>query len=150
MTEGVLFFFCKLKDRVEKEKMVENQIEENTKEVSDIPEYTYRCRKCDAVFQDLNTISKRATTDCKCGSKADRDWDAELAHPVSRTRPKWITENERWSRSMGVPVKQLTEFRKRYPHSTYDGKGRLLIKSRSDKKRQMRERGFVELNDNKH
>ena len=118
-----------------------------------MPTYGYRCEKCDLVFRDLNTISKRDDpVDCEnenCDGKANRDMNAELA--LSRGNGvKWVTENERWSRSMGVPVKQLAEFRKKYPHSTYDGKGRLLIKSRSDKKRQMKERGFVELNDNKH
>ena len=114
-----------------------------------MPTYGYRCEKCDLVFRDLNTISNRATTDCECGGKANRDMDAELA--LSRGHsPKWVTENERWSRSMGVPIKQLAQFRKKYPHSTYDNKGRLLIKSRSDKMRQAKEREFVELNDNKH
>ena len=112
-----------------------------------MPEYTYRCQDCDAVFSDLNTISSRSTSECECGGKADRDMDAELV-AARGGRPKWVTENERWSRSMGVPVKQLAEFRKRHPKSTYDDKGRLLIKSRSDKMRQTKERGFVELNDN--
>ena len=113
-----------------------------------MPTYGYRCEKCDLVFRDLNTISNRATTDCECGGKANRDMDAELA--LSRgSRHKWVTENERWSRSMGVPTKQLAEFRKKYPNSTYNDKGHLLIKSRSDKMRQAKERGFVELSDQK-
>ncbi len=116
-----------------------------------MPFFGYRCEKCDRVFRDLNTVSNRATTDCEdenCDGKANRDMDAELM--LSRGhRPKWVMENERWSRSMGVPVKQLAQFRKQYPHSTYDNKGRLLIKSRSDKMRQAKERGFVELSDRK-
>lgn len=114
-----------------------------------IPEYSYRCRECNAVFRDVNTIGKRRSSNCECGGKANRDIDAELAH-ARGSRVKQITENERWSRSMGVPRKQLAEFRKRFPNSTYDNDGRLLIKSRSDKKRQMKERGFVELNDEKN
>lgn len=113
-----------------------------------MPEYTYRCKKCNTVFQDMNTISKRGTTDCECGGKAVRDTDAELAHSRGG-RHKWITENERWSRSMGVPANQVAEFRKRFPDSTYSDDGDLLIKSRSDKKRQMKERGFIELDDRK-
>jgi hypothetical protein len=54
--------------------------------------------------------------------------------------------NERWSTSMGVPAIQVNDFRKRFPGSTYSDDGRLLIKSRSDKKRQMAERGFIEHN----
>ncbi len=46
---------------------------------------------------------------------------------------------------MGVPVASLAEYRKKFPNSTYDNAGRLLIKSRSDKMRQANERGFCEL-----
>jgi len=113
-----------------------------------MPEYVYRCRKCDAVFRDSALIANRNDPiDCECGGKADRDVEAELA-PSGR-RHKWITDNERWSRSMGVPPKQVAEFRKRFPNSTYSDNGRLLIKSRKDKMRQANERGFVELDDMK-
>jgi putative FmdB family regulatory protein len=116
-----------------------------------MPTYGYRCEKCDLVFRDLNTISNRATTDCEdenCDGKANRDMDAELA--LSRgSQHKWITENERWSMSMGVPQASLAEYRKKFPNSVYNDKGDLLIKSRSDKKRQMAERGFCELDDNR-
>lgn len=111
-----------------------------------MPEYAYRCRGCDKVFHDLNTISNRGITDCECGGKADRDLDAEL---TPRRGVKWVTENERWSRSMGVPPGQVTEFRKRFPNSTYNDKGDLLIKSRSDKVRQAKERDMIELDDRK-
>ena len=108
-----------------------------------MPEYGYRCRDCNTVFRDLNTIANRSTTDCECGGTADRDLDAELAQ--SSSSPKWVTENERWSRSMGVPVKQLAEFRKKYPHHVYNDKGHLLVKGRKHKLKQAKERGFVEL-----
>lgn len=110
-----------------------------------MPEYSYRCRKCDAVFRDMNTVSKRHTSDCECGGKAKRDIEAELAHSRGGVS-KWVTEKERWSRSMGVPVKQLAEFRKKYPHHVYNDKGHLLIKDRKHKLKTAEERGFVELN----
>lgn len=118
-----------------------------------MPMYGYRCRKCDTVFRDLNTISKRDDpVDCEvvgCSGTADRDMDAELS--LSRGRsPKWVTENERWSRSMGVPPKQVAEFRKRFPHSTYNDKGDLLVKDRKDKLRQMKERDMGELDNRKY
>lgn len=76
---------------------------------------------------------------------ANRDVEAELApREVSH---KWITENERWSRSMGVPQASLAEYRKRYPNSTYSSDGRLLIKNRRHKLQEMKARGFVELDD---
>ena len=110
-----------------------------------MPEYTYRCKKCDVVFRDMNTISKHRTTDCECGGKAVRDVEAELSSVGKRH--KWITEKERWSRSMGVPVKQLAEFRKQFPDHVYNDKGHLLIKDRKHKLKQGKDRGFVELND---
>lgn len=51
---------------------------------------------------------------------------------------------ERWSTSMGVPANQVKQFSERFPNSTYSPDGRLLIKNRADKKRQMAERGFIE------
>lgn len=56
-------------------------------------------------------------------------------------------ENERWSESMGVPSNQVEQFRKHYPNSTYSDDGKLLIRNRPDKLRQMKERGFTELGD---
>ncbi|KKM93556.1 hypothetical protein LCGC14_1207200 [marine sediment metagenome] len=117
-----------------------------------MPTYGYRCEKCDLVFRDLVTISKRNDpVDCEnedCDGKANRDKDAELALSGG-SHHKWITENERWSMSMGVPQASLAEYRKKFPNSTYNDKGDLLIKSRKDKLRQAKERGFVELNDNR-
>lgn len=93
----------------------------------------------------MSTIADRnKPVECECGSMAKRDKEVEFAPKGNRT--KWITENERWSRSMGVPPSQVNEFRKRFPGSIYSDDGRLLIKSRSDKKRQMKERDFCELN----
>ncbi len=113
-----------------------------------MPEYVARCIKCDETFKYSSTISKRNDPCwCRCGSDAFRDIEAELNSVGDRQ--KWITSNERWSRSMGVPVASLAEYRKKYPNSTYDHAGRLLIKSRSDKMRQANERGFVELSDNR-
>ena len=101
------------------------------------------CKYCKRTFRYMSTISNREEpVECECGLRAERDVEAELA---PRPMIKLITENERWSRSMGVPQASLAEYRKKYPNSTYDDKGRLLIKSRSDKKRQMTERDMCEL-----
>jgi len=53
-------------------------------------------------------------------------------------------DNPRWSTSMGVPAGQVKQFSKRFPNSTYSPDGRLLIKNRADKKRQMKERFMYE------
>jgi putative FmdB family regulatory protein len=108
-----------------------------------MPKYTYRCLVCDKIFDDWSTIDNRNNpVICECGGQANRDVESELN---IGPQVKWITDNPRWSISMGVPASQVNEFRKRFPNSTYDNEGRLLIKNRSDKVRQMRERNFVEL-----
>lgn len=112
-----------------------------------MPSYVATCKECGKTFEYFSTIKDRnEPVDCECGAKANRDVEAELA-PIG-DRHKWVTENERWSISMGVPPSQVEEFRKRFPNSVYDNRGRLLIKDRKDKLRQMKERGFTEY-DNK-
>jgi len=110
-----------------------------------MPSYTYHCRDCGATFSDMASIEDRnVPVDCACGSKADRNVEAELA---ASNGCQAVTDNIRWSRSMGVPPKSLEAYRKRFPNSTYSDDGRLLIKNRKDKLRQVAERDMVELND---
>lgn len=108
-----------------------------------MPSYIATCKECGKTFEYFSTISARnEPVECDCGSMAERDVEAELA--PGKEHHKWVTDNERWSRSMGCPPSQVAEFRKRFPNSVYDNNGRLLIKDRKDKKRQMAERNMVE------
>ena len=107
-----------------------------------MPSYAASC-KCGKIFQYISTISARNDpVECECGLMANRDVEAELA---VGSRVKWVSDNPRWSISMGVPPNQVDEFRKRFPGSTYDNGGRLLVKNRKDKLRQANERSMVEL-----
>lgn len=108
-----------------------------------MPNYTYRCMVCSKVFDYSSSVADRNNPQtCECGCSAVRDVEEELKVGI---RPNWITENNRWSISMGVPAKQVNEFRTRFPNSVYSDDGRLLVKNRKDKMRQAKERGFVEL-----
>jgi len=112
-----------------------------------MPIYCYLCKKCGKIFEEMATISARNNPiECKCGSIANRNIKAELA---IGSRTKRITDNPRWSLSMGVPAGQVDAFRKRFPNSTYDNQGRLLIKRRKHKLQEMKARGFVELDNRK-
>ena len=112
-----------------------------------MPSYRARCEKCDEIFEYFSSIYNRnSPPSCECGGSTVRNIEAELASVGSR--PKWVTDNPRWSLSMGVPQASLEEYRKRFPNSTYDDRGRLLIKNRKDKLRQIKERDMVELNKN--
>lgn len=81
----------------------------------------------------------------ECGGKWYRLRFCGNREPEDVSKVNWYEKNnERWSNSMGVPAIQVNDFRKRFPGSTYSDDGRLLIKNRADKKRQMAERGFIE------
>lgn len=114
-----------------------------------MPRYVASCSdkiKCGKIFPYFSCIDERNKVKLKCpdcGSKAKRDVEAELA--CAGEFNATCKSNPRWSWSMGVPANQVNDFRKRFPNSTYSDDGRLLIKSRQDKLRQMKERGFVEL-----
>lgn len=107
-----------------------------------MPSYAASC-KCGKIFQYISTISARNDpVECECGLMANRDVEAELA---VGSRVKWVSDNPRWSLSMGVPPSQVNEFRKRFPGSTYSPDGKLLIKNRKHKLKEMKVRGFAEL-----
>jgi len=53
-------------------------------------------------------------------------------------------DNPRWSIAAGVPQNQVQQFRERFPNSIYSDDGRLYIKNRADKKRQVKERFMYE------
>ena len=108
-----------------------------------MPEYAYVCKKCKKEFKDFNTISGRDEAECECGAAAKRDFELELK--LSRSLEISAGDNERWSKSIGVPASQVEEFRKRFPKSVYNENGDLLIRNRKDKLRQCAERGFEEL-----
>ena len=80
-----------------------------------------------------------------CDSKWYRVRFCGDREPDDVSKTNWYEkENERWSTSMGVPAGQVKQFSERFPDSTYSPDGRLLIKNRADKKRQMAERFMYE------
>ena len=127
--------------------MARNPIDVNIKEVINIPTYVYQCSTCSHVFDTMESIGRRNNpqTCPKCEGLGYRDVEHELQ---CNSRAKWVTDNERWSVSMGVPLASLADYRKQFPNSVYDNNGRLLIRDRKDKLRQMRERSMVELDNN--
>jgi len=79
---------------------------------------------------------------CECGKNATRDIVAEHSQGNIDGLMK---ENHRWSISMGCPINQLDYFRKKYPNSTYNDRGQLLIKNRVHKLKEAKLRGMQEL-----
>lgn len=58
-------------------------------------------------------------------------------------------ENERWSRSMGVPPAQIKEYEAMFPGSEYNSHGDLRIKNYSHREFERRRRGMVDLGNRK-
>ena len=56
-----------------------------------------------------------------------------------------LVHNERYSSSMGVNPKRIREMEQRYAGSRYTPDGRLIVTSRKDKLRKMKERGLTEI-----
>lgn len=108
-----------------------------------MPRYSYKCKKCGEVIDCYSSIATRNDPiKCFCGGTAARDVEVELnsAGAFDETTKEHI----RFSSSMGVNPRQIPEAMKVYPGSEYTADGRLIINSRKDKLKKMKERGFVE------
>ena len=55
-----------------------------------------------------------------------------------------LTNNERYSNSMGVNPRQIPEAERLYPGSRYTPDGRLIVMSRKDKLRKIKQRNLIE------
>ena len=55
-----------------------------------------------------------------------------------------LVNNERWSRAMGVNIRQIPEAMKLYPGSVYDSRGYLRVDNRKRKLERMKQRGLIE------
>jgi len=56
-----------------------------------------------------------------------------------------MKRNVRYSSSMGVDPSQIRNAMKAWPGSTYTPDGRLIIHSRAEKKKRMKQRGYIEI-----
>lgn len=101
--------------------------------------FTCLNRACNFTNQYPNEDEPQACPEC------DGKWyRVTFSKESGKTNSRWGANHPRWSTSMGVPAGQVGQFRKRFPNSTYSDDGRLLIKNRPDKKRQMKERFMYE------
>jgi hypothetical protein len=51
------------------------------------------------------------------------------------------------SYSLGIPIRQLNEARRRFPHHEYRDDGRLVIRSHAERQRVLKDLGYTELRD---
>lgn len=107
-----------------------------------MPLYTYKCDKCDKVFDQIEEIRDRDKQQtCECGGKASRDVETELNNTSDISA---MQSHERFSFAMGVNKRQIPQAMKKYPGSEYDSRGFLKIKSRKHKLFEMKRRGLIE------
>lgn len=105
-----------------------------------MPRYDYQCQKCGDIFEKIEPMKNyMKSQECKCGGKAER-----ILTTGECKADALMMDNPRWSEAMGINPDQLPEFKKAFPDSTYDKRGRLLIKNRAHKLLEMKRRGYVE------
>lgn len=104
----------------------------------------FECKNCSCNFEQYYEDGNSPAICPNCDSKWYRLTFCKDEVRDNKGVNWYEKDNPRWSTSMGVPANQVEQFRRRFPNSTYSDDGKLLIKNRADKKRQMKERGFVE------
>jgi len=107
---------------------------------------TYRCSACDYVGH--------VVTQNKWDRRCEGCGEIVKTHKIifkKHHNPKrtnyvdvMMDDRPRWSDAMGINPEQLPDFLKRYPDSTYDSEGRLLIKNRAHKIKEMSRRGYYD------
>ena len=108
-----------------------------------MPKYCFVCKDC-GHFDTFKPVDFRnEKTNCpKCNKLCPRDSTYELQNSGDFTA---ISKSRvRLSNSMGVHPKRISAAEKRYPGSKYTPDGRLIVNSRQDKLRKMKERNLVE------
>lgn len=102
---------------------------------------TYICKDCG--YQKLLAEEEpipRACPECGC---------TRCTVVYGKVRPRsnvFVTyeDSPRWSEAMGVAPQQVEEAKRLFPDSVYDPDGRLLIRNRGHKKKEMRRRGYFD------
>lgn len=103
-----------------------------------MPIYEYICPQGHEHEELMSGYNPPDSPACpQCGAYCRRNRSAEYVHTDCMDHP-------RWSEAMGVNPDQIPEAMRRFPGSTYDSEGRLLVKNRADKKKKMKERGYIE------
>ena len=100
-----------------------------------MPIYTWKCDcgREQEVVRPMKDYDKPVV--CECG----QDMQRIISLPSTD-----MVNNVRYSNSMGVNPKRIAEMERRYPDSRYTPDGRLIVNSRKDKMKKLKQRGLVE------
>lgn len=103
-----------------------------------MPIYCYKCPDGHVTEDFCHKIGAKPRIACDvCGKYAKRNIGCEQKNTD-------CVYNERYSDSMGVNPDQIPVAKKTFPGSEYLSDGRLIVESRSDKLKKMKERGLME------
>ena len=112
-----------------------------------MPTYTYKCEECGKVQDHVQTVAEREEpVECECGGKQQYDFGLTIAdvHEFGEMRMQW-------SEALAVQpedVKKTMEEDRKIGSTAaaYHPDGRLGFTSLQQKRRYMRDRGFIDRN----
>ena len=101
-----------------------------------MPIYDYKCKCGHTEWVYIQNHKPKRYLKCeRCGKKMIKVYGEFNTDIINRTR---------YSNSMGVNPRQIPEAMRVYPGSEYTLDGRLIVNSRKDKLKKMKQRGLVE------
>lgn len=101
-----------------------------------MPIYDYKCPDCKrSKEQYARPENYEKPIPCDCGGQMCRC----ISLPGTDMK-----ENIRYSSTMGCNPNKINENMRKYPGSRYTSDGRLIVRSRNDKLKKMKERGLIE------
>jgi predicted nucleic acid-binding Zn ribbon protein len=113
------------------------------RQVIKIPQYGYKCDKCDKeVIEDRFIKDRKIEKVCDCGGIFKRDF--QLEH---RGFMQYGGDKGYWSMQLGPGPNpdQIAEERAAHPDREIDNNGRVFVKGLSHQKRLLKELGMVDL-----
>jgi len=103
-----------------------------------MPIFNYLCSHCGHKWEEIGSAKDftRYMSCPGCGKQAEKNFGGAKVVVFS--------EKERFSIAMGVHPSQIPAAMRAYPGSEYNEKGYLRVRGRTDKKKKMKQRGYIE------
>jgi len=107
-----------------------------------MPTYVFKCRACEHSHDEQRQISQRdeAATCPLCESRSERDVVASMR--VNSTDQEY--SQPIYSNALGVPVNQIDQAKKTFPHHEFTPDGRMVLRSHAQRNRVMKDLGFFD------
>ena len=109
---------------------------------------TYECQDCEETFDEVVNVDS-GTPEMPCPKCKEMCGWVKLGGKPKSTRPFVniaYPEHIRESLAMAVRPEDVPAAMKKYPGSTYNSRGHLIIHNRAEKLKRMKERNLIETN----